>query len=330
MKKTSFSVSFLILILCAILMISSCSTKPNEDDLVVVGHVEEFEVLYEEFRFVLLTYKQMMMDSYGDDIFDSPEKSEEYVNILRNTVYENITANYAVLVLCKEVGIEHTDEVLIAAVEKKLDAQIKELGGKLKYKRFLKENHMTDGFFKFNLLVDTMQNELFYVYTNDLELIENEDTAIYDAIQSEFIRTQHIYISKDNGKTYEENRASIVEAYNSIMSGADFLSVAKTYGEDTSVDENGFYIPMGYMSDKYDSLAFELSVGEFTDIVEYESGFYIIKRLELDPVYVLMNFNLLKDRYQSYSFLNIIDSVNAELEFKPTEYLDTLDILTVK
>ena len=189
---------------------------------------------------------------------------------------------------------------------------------------------MTDSFFRFNLLVDIMQNELFYVYTYDLELIEVDDDAIYDAISSEFIRTQHVYVSKDNGKGYDTNKALISEAYDSLVDGADFLAVAKKYGDDTSVDDNGFYIPKGYMSDTYDEAAFALSVGAYTEILEDESGFYIIKRLELDPVYILMNFNTLKERYQSYAFLSIVNETQSELEFKPSEYLKSLDILAIK
>ena len=334
MRNLSLRASLLICLLSLCLLLSSCSgvkpIKSSEEDLRVVGHVEEFEVFYEEFKFAVLAYKQILIDTYGEDIFEDPELSEKYEDMLRESVYENITSNYAILLLCKEVGIESDDEVLTDAVQKKLEEKVEELGGMRQYKKFLKENNMTDSFFRFNLLVDVMQNELFYVYTYDLEMIEVEDEAIYDAIQSEFIRTQHIYISKNNQNSYAENKALITEAYESLISGADFMSVAKQYGEDTSLDENGFYIPQGYMSETYDAAAFELSLNEFTEIIEDDAGFYIIKRLELDPVYLLMNFDTLKDRYQSYAFLSIVNSTQRELEFKPTEYLNSIDILEIK
>lgn len=334
MKKISVKASLIICLLAVCLLFCSCSRlepiESSEENLRVVGYVDEFEVLYEELRFAVLTYKQMLIDTYGDNIFKDPELSPKYEAMLKESVYENITSNYAILLLCKEVGIEPTDEVLAEAVQTKLEEQVEELGGVRKYKKFLKENNMTDSFFRFNLLVDIMQNELFYVYTYDLELIEPDDEAIYDIIQSEFIRTQHIYISKDNGKSYDENKALITEAYESIKSGDDFFSVANSCGDDDSLDENGFYIPKGYMSETYDSAAFELSVDEFTDIIEDEAGFYIIKRLALDPVYMLMNFNTLKERYQNYEFLSIVNDTQKELEFRPSEYLESLDILEIK
>ena len=334
MKRTSVKRSILTLVLVSALLLCSCSAvKPiesSEEELRVVGYVDGFEVLYEELRFAVLTYRQMLMDAYGDDIFDDPELSVKYENMLKESVYENITANYAILVLCREVDIESADETLAEAVQKKLEEKVDELGGMRQYKKFLKENNMTDSFFRFNLLVDIMQNELFYVYTYDLELIESEDEAIYDAIQSEFIRTQHIYVSKNNQRSYEENRSLINDAYESLVSGMDFMTVANQYGEDNTLDANGFYIPNGYMSDTYDSAAFDLSISEFTEVIEDDMGFYIIKRLELDPVYLLMNFDTLKDRYQSYAFLNIVNSTQKELEFKPSEYLESIGILEIK
>ena len=334
MKKTSFKASLLICVLAISLLFTSCSDlKPiesSEEDLRVVGYVDEFEVLYEELRFAVLTYKQMLINTYGENIFDDPELAPKYEAMLKESVYENITSNYALLLLCKEVGIERNDEVLASAVQKKLEEQVEALGGVRKYKKFLKENNMTDSFFRFNLLVDIMQNELFYVYTYDLELIEPDDEEIYDIIESEFIRTQHIYIAKDNGNSYDENRALISEIYDKLKSGSDFLSLVEQYTSDGSFDENGFYIPMGYMSETYDAAAFALSVGEFTEIIEDEAGFYIIKRFELDPVYLLMNFNDLKDRYQSYAFLSIINETQKELEFKPSEYLESLNILEIE
>lgn len=334
MRKTSFKVSALICILAVCLLFCACSRlepiESSEENRQVAGYVDEFEVLYEELRFAVLTYKQILIETYGDDIFEDPELAPKYEAMLKESVYENITSNYAIILLCKEVGIETTDEVLAEAVQTKLEAQVEELGGVRKYKKFLKENNMTDSFFRFNLLVDIMQNELFYVYTYDLELIEPDDEAIYDVIQDEFIRTQHIYVSKDSGASYEENKSLITEAYDRIKSGEDFTAVAKEYSNDESFDENGFYIPSGYMSDTYDAAAFDLEIDEVTDIIEDDAGFYIIKRLDLDPVYLLVNFNTLKDRYQSYAFLKIVNDTQRELEFKPSEYLESLDILKIE
>ena len=43
-----------------------------------------------------------------------------------------------------------------------------------------------------------------------------------------------------------------------------------------------------------------------------------------------MNFDTLKERYQSYAFLSIVNDMQKELEFKPSEYLESIDILQIK
>ena len=51
--------------------------------------------------------------------------------------------------------------------------------------------------YRFNLLVDLMQNELFYVYVDDLGLIESDDEKVYDRIMKDFISVSHVYIAKN-------------------------------------------------------------------------------------------------------------------------------------
>ncbi|MBO7249846.1 MAG: peptidylprolyl isomerase [Clostridia bacterium] len=334
MKIKTLKKALLPILLCVCFLLTACAKyepiESTEQDLTVVGHVGEFEVKYEELRFVLLSQKKIMMEKYGEDIFENPETSAHYTEMLREFVYESLTANYVILTLCREVGIEANEEPLLEAVQEKLESTANELGGARRYKKFLAENNMTDSFFRFNLLVDIMQNELYYVYTKDLQLIEVDDDKIYDAIQSEFARTQHIYISKSNGKSYDQNKAIIDSAYAQLTSGADFMTVATTYGEDTELTTDGYYIPKGYMSEAYDKAAFELSVDAFTGVIEDDDGFYIIKRLAIEPMYLMINFDTLKDRYQKYAFLNIIDTEREKLEFVPTEYLAALDILSIK
>ena len=71
-------------------------------------------------------------------------------------------------------------------------------------------------------------------------------------------------------------------------------------------------------------------MNEFSEIIEEENGFYIIKRLEQDSLYVMLNLDMLKKRYQDYTFIGMIDDVQAELEFVPSDYLKSLNILEIK
>jgi len=322
------TLSFLIFVL------AGCSKdnpmKSTEEDLRVVGTVGEFEVLYEELRFLALTYRTILTETHGEEIFNDPVSADKYEGEMREYIYKNITANYAVLKMCREVGIEADEQAISDAVEREITSVIESLGGKKSYKNFLSENFMTDSFFRFNTRIDKMRNELFFVYTDDLELIETDNDKIYDIIKNEFIRTQHIYISKRNGKSYNENRALIEDIYSRVQNGDDFFSLATAFGEDEEITSDGFYITKGYMSEQYEKVAFSLEENGFSEIIEDDSGFYIIKRLELDSVYVMMNFEALSDRYQQYTFLAMIDDVQKELEFIPNDFLKNMNMLDIK
>lgn len=313
---------------------SSCSSaKPiesSDEELRVVGNVGEFDVLYEELRFLVLTYKKMLLNTYGEEIFNDPQSAAKYEAEIRDYVYKNITANYAVLKMCREVGIEADEQAISAAVQRAVEDTVDSLGGRRKYKKFLKENFMTDSFFRFNTRIDKMKNELFYVYTDDLELIESESEKIYEIIKTDFIKTQHIYISKNNGKSYDENKALINELCARVNDGEDFFELATTFGEDKDLTADGFYIIEGYMSDSYEDVAFGLAENEVSEVIEDKNGFYIIKRFELDSVYIMMNFDMLSDRYQQYSFLKMIDDTQRELEFIPNDFLKNINMLEIE
>lgn len=331
-KKIKKIVSLFLVIL--MLLLTGCAKQrvSEEDSLRVVGTVGEFEVSYGEFRFVLLSYMNILTEAYGEDIFDTPESANKYADMIWEHINESITVNYAVLTMCREVGIEMTDPALERYLNEKMEEHIKSFGGKGAYIRSLNENYMTDSFFRFNVLVDKMQNELFYVYVDDLGIIERGESEedVYKTINENFIRTQHVYISKTNGKSCDENQALIEEAHKRLQNGEDFISVVNDYGEDNEMKELGIYITKGYMSHSYEDIAFELTCGKYSDIVEDENGFYIIKRLDLDTGYVMLNMNSLFEKYQKYTFLNMINETQKTLKFTPNDYLKSLDIFEVK
>ena len=332
--KLSIRLLALLIAVITIFSLSGCSSaKPidgTEEELRVVGKVGEFEVLYEEFRFIVMTYKQYLIGIYGENIFNDPATAEQYTAMLRDYVYSNITANYAILTMCREVGMEASDPKLQEAVQKEVEKVIDELGGRRKYKKYLQDSYMTDNFYRFNTCVDKMQNELFYVYVDDLGLIESDDDKIYDIIKNKFVRTQHIYISKNNGKSYDENKQYLESVHHELSAGADFMQLATSKGEDKDLTEQGVYITKGYMSDKYEETAFSLDIGEYSNVIEDEQGFYIIKRLDTESLYIMMNFEELSERYMHYSFMEMINETQSQLTFIPNDYLNGIDIASIE
>ncbi len=305
-------------LLCSCIIFTGCSgykhIEPSENDLQVVGQVGDKDVYLEELRFVAYTYRDMMTARYGEDIFDGDD-ADTYFEMLRELVYSNITYGYAVLLLCEEAKISLGEEAILKKVDETLSDMTEELGSFSKYKKYLAENHLTDHFLRYTTEISLLENELMYVYTDDLNLIENDDEALYDIIKNEFIAVRHIFIPH----TEENAEEKISEAAAKYANGSNFEELMDEYNRDTEMTSEGLYILDGYMTDEYEEAAFSLNIGGTSDIVSDYNGYYIIERLETSAQTIMLKFDYFKKLYQTYTFYSVIDAAQMELVFTPND-----------
>ena len=337
MKKLLIKIAGLIL--CAVMLalsLVSCAAgrpvKASAQDLKVVGKVGNFDVLYEELRYVTLFYKQQLEDKYGEGIWKDTATAQKYSDELYELVTRNITANYAVLSLCAEVGITTDAKEIQESVTSYINEMAEELGGRSQYKKQLKAENATDHFLRFTLAVDYCQNELYYSYTQDLGLIETDFEKIYDYIMADnFVRTVHVYIQNDKDDDVEKNRAAAENVVEQIKNGE---SINKLIGSSVNEDfdlttTDGYYFGRGEMLQAYEDAAFALEVNEVSGVVETPTGFYVIKRLPLESAYVMQHLTTLIDQYQ-YSELNkYIDQRQEQLSIEFNDYGKSLDLTAI-
>ena len=88
------------------------------------------------------------------------------------------------------------------------------------------------------------------------------------------------------------------------------------------MSETGMFIIEGYMSEEYEENAFDLDVGETTGVVRLDEGYYVIERLKMDMGTIWLNFSYLKEMYQNYTFISIIDDKQDSLTFTPNSYAE--------
>ncbi len=311
MKSKIFSLVCTVLALCTLL--AGCGTeykplKDNEDTTTVVGTVSGKNVYLDEFKFAFHTCREQMLSTYGEDIFEGAD-SEHYAALLKEQVFKNITADYAVLLLCEEARISLGESAIVEQVNQKMQELTDELGGMHEYKKYLKENVLSDRLLRFTTEISMMRNELFYVYTDDLGIIESDYDALYDIIKKEFISVRHIFVSHSNADVM-----SLVTE--ELLNGTGFEALMSKYNEDSDMTAAGNFILKGYMSKAYEEAAFSLAVKERSEVVSDSNGLYIIERLSLPTSTIMANFDYLKELYQAYTFYGIIDEMQAELVFE--------------
>lgn len=320
------------------LMLFSCS---NDEKLnrTAVGTVGNFEVYYEELRWMTMQYKALMAANYGEDIWDNEETAEKYRSELESAVFSNIISNYAVLTLCDDDMLKLNGEKLIDIngsdvqdiVQNYVDATIEEAGGRSEYNKSLEKNYLTDNLYRFMCGVDTCESILFSYYCN-LAIIDDSDEAAIDYIYENFIRTVHVYIQNDKDDDVEANRALAEAVRIKLTGGEDINTLVKNYSEDRYMaSSDGYYFTYGQYSDAYENAAFALGIGEVSPVVETYSGFYVIQRLELDGAYIGAHFSTdLKDQYLLAVFNKEIEKCKSTLKFTLNDFGLGLDLVEME
>ncbi len=359
-------VAFLALIMLALPLVGCADTTrlykidPTDDEKRVVGAVGDFDIYYDELRYLTLTYRDQLADKHGKDIWKTAESAAPYIEELRTLVYESITANYAAMTLAEQNGISADN----GAVEKYTKVKLDEIAANLTlmlmsshgssqdkndtapvdddytpsddevnqaYRDQLAAMYLSDRYVRFTFSVDGCIEQLVIKYEKDGKLYtSDEDVEKY--IKSKFCRTLHVFVRNDKGESIEDNRARAEEVLAELEGGKSFNSmVGSKYNDDLmTTTVHGHYFGRGEMDAAYEDAAYALELGEHSGVIETEAGFYIIKRLPLEDDYINTYFEELKSQYK-YSVVNSdIAEVRRELTFLPNELGSSIELWSIK
>jgi parvulin-like peptidyl-prolyl isomerase len=348
--------------------LASCSkdlfkgVESTEEELRAVGTVADYEVLYDELYYLIMSCKDMMKNKYGEEIWKDESSADEYGDELREMVLERITANYAVLTLCEEYGYKNAlsksdvveyvndeiDNMIYAfAAQNGIKVELGEsLTGKLTYKyekggrakayEIFKEalvlTYLNERVMRLTLGTEFAFGELTDILTGKKEEIIYKEADIEAFMFSDnFICTRHILIQNDKGDDIAANRALAEEAYQKYLSGEsmDKLMGSK-YNEDVTMAPSvGYYFTHGEMDEAYEKAAFALEVGEVSGIVETDDGFFIIERREKSSTYMLGNFEILAQQI-TYALVNQkVTDRQDELSLEMNDFGKSLDFVKI-
>mgnify|MGYP003318224590 CR=1 FL=1 len=324
-KITLIAVAAVLAVAIVVICIVSASgnrvrpIKPTEQELRTVGTVGGFEVPFEELRY--LACNMAMSMSMADPNVDW--KLADPQNQLIDFVNDAITYNYAVLSLCREVGLELGEEEILKSVQEEIELMVAdEFGGKMDdYRAMLTKNYLTDHYVRFCYEIDKLTNELFYVYTQDLELFDYDDAASFLAHAVEdgvLLRTTHICVSGENAL----EKAN--ECYEKLEAGADFDEMIGKYSSDYETTEVGYYFSVGEMNEDYENAALATAVGSYSAVTKCGEEYYIIKRLQPEDEFVTMNLDELFKYYRYAQMNGAIADRQAALSFDLNDYGKTL------
>lgn len=346
-KKIQYTLSALALLLALVCALTGCASsvkpvKSSAEEARVIGTLAGRDVRYEELRYLTLNFKNELEASYGEKIWDDPVKAEAHRAELEALVWDQIVSDYYAVISMADYyytgggsqGMFEAKEIR-DAVQADVNKQAELCGGgRKKYLAGLDEINMTDSLFRFYLTAEHCADELFFIYYNDLGLIDGSDEAMTKYMHSEkFIRTNHVFLQ---GRT-EENRALAEKIRDMLNASAEpekeiILLKGKYCADYTMTTTHGAYFAR-YTSDygtSYENAAFALRVGQISDVVEALSGYYVILRLPVEESYLQENFENFRNDILGSEFNVELSSFKEKLKLELNDYGKSIDLLGIK
>ena len=319
--------------------------KSTEEEARVVGTVAGYEVKYEELRYITLANRKALDAKYGKYDTLSDADKQAYDSELEALVLEDIKSNYAVLSLCEKYGVDTDTRDARKYVNSAISDLVDEIGGKDKYKAWLKKNGLTDSFLRLTYKVEYLESCLVEKLTEDSKEIKYSEDNLFDFAEfvfadESYVKVIHAYFPKDweysdgrSAKAHaEEALAEILDAntekkrfsaMKSAIGNAPFVMGYSVMGSD-------YYITYGQMHKDYEKIAFSLDEYEASGILELEEGYYILMRVPKERDQIGMRANEFLVNYRYAVLKGLADEQESKISFEGNDHYKTLDLSKIK
>lgn len=347
------AIACVMALVLAVLTLAGCGNKikpveSTEQEMRVIGKCDGYDVYYEELRFVTATYKNTLEQKYGKGIWDDPATAEKYREELESLVYENLKANYAVLVGCKNLFVKTDDKEIDDYIQEQIETLVNQeeaqggFGGDFDaYLTWLEQNGLTDHYLRFIYRTSYLESAMYYA------AIEAEIFAYSEKNYSEFLdyvlagvdyaRTIHVYIPIEDQSKKDEYFDSAKRIADELAACEDdderyslmCSHIGSAVNKDLTITEAGYYFTHNEMGEAYEAASFALDVYETSGVVEYGGGYYVIMRMPIEELYVLMYGEQLLQYYQSAQIGLYEDGIKENMTVELNEYGLSLDLVNL-
>ena len=275
-SKRSLSI---ILALITALLIAGCSSGKLPTEVVLtsdflpdeVFRLEGHPCMKNEIMVYLANSENQYSEVFGDRIWSVPVGD----GTLEDSYKENILARIAQIktmnLLAAESGVELTEDE-----EAKVNAAAREYFGTLSEaeRTYLDVDESVIALLYREFAV---ANKLYETITADVNPEISDDEARTITVRTILIKTYSVDPSGRRVEYSDEEKknalARIAQIRQKIDDGVAFEVLAADYNEDTKTE---YSFGRGVMPEEFEEAAFNLGVGEISDIVETEYGYHLI------------------------------------------------------
>lgn len=280
-----------------------------------------------EFMYYLENVKSQMLTKAGvtagtaeaESFWEGEIDGQKASDVAKDKAMEECVRTEICTILAKEAGLTinaETKSSIKSYIEEGGDqiAQIKDMTG------------LSDSLLK--TLFEKSEYANMYAqsyFAEHEEELTAPDEEIQKKYQEEYSRVKHVLITNTPDAEGEETpladedfvatqKALAEEVLEKAKSGADFDALVKDYGKDPGMETSpdGYTITKnGQMVAEFEAAAFDIEIGEVSDIVETSYGWHILKR------YPLLT--------EGTEYENNIGTVSSQLSSELfNDYVDTL------
>ena len=329
----------LITVLGAILCLTAlvgCSSAQTKQEQRVIGTCAGYDVLYEELRYLTLTYKQIFESQYGEGIWDDPTTAEQHRAELEETVWRLILNNYAVLAAADKY-LPQTNAIQNDSIQEAVDGMIEEMiescGGKKEFRQELKTMNATEHLLRFTFGVAQLENELMYALSVDWQLFMGDSQKFYNWLQEgNAVYVQHIFIENDAGEDVEENRRIAEDVRLKLLTKEATLAqmVGSALNEDYQ-NAAPYYVVREVYKPEIEEQVFSLfAPGDVSSVVETDTGFYVFVQVEEAEGTLENQLNNLFTSYRAAKTEDVVEEFKKDLVLELNEYGKSIDLLTIQ
>ncbi len=321
MKRTIKVICTLLVIFTTLSLLTSCTNKRKEGDppvftkdKTVVMKLGDYNVKKDFYRYLFLNSKALA--DKGDESYW--EKDGNDVEQIKNEVLTVLKEKYAMFTLADKYDVTLSEEE-----KAEIKASIEELKGQYdsetEYKKDLENNYMTEELLQFTLEVEMLNTAVYeHIIAESTGILKADDSTVEAALKTDFAAAKHILIKVGKDDNKEAKLKTAEEALAKLKAGEDFDKLINEYSKDTNVSANkyGYYFTHGEFKNDFEYTAFNLKVGEYSEIIETTDGYHIVKRVEMDNGYINESFETLRRQYLTAKYYEMLNEVIETIEYE--------------
>jgi foldase protein PrsA len=224
----------------------------------VVAKVNSVELSRDDFEQAMARDAKLIAQQYGID-WNDPQ-AQGLLPELQQSVLDRLINQELLGQLAEAEGLTPTEDEVQAELEA-TKAQILEEGPFADLDEFLESSGLTEADIETVIRGGLMQEKMFDAHGGLKEMVEQ-------------VHARHILV-----ETEEEGDAVLAR----LEEGEDFVDLAAEYSIDTGSQDGGGdlgWFPRGVMVAEFDEAAFDLEIGETSELIKTQFGYHVIEVLE--------------------------------------------------